>query len=78
MIIELHHNDGTMEPREIARTELTAPTVLKTKDKFFLKSPCDPRICTTAPKSLVYRECRGESLNNIEVVRTAKTEEVLA
>lgn len=78
MIIELHYNDGTVEPREIARTELTAPTVLKARDNFFLKSPCDPRICTIAPKYLMYRECRGENLSTIEVVRILESEEVLA
>lgn len=78
MIIELHHNDGSVEPREIARTELTAPTVLKTRDKFFIKSPCDPRLCTIGPKHLMYRECRGENLNSIEIVRTPNSEEVLA
>lgn len=78
MIIELHHNDGTAEFREIARTELIAPTVIENKGKFFIKTPCDPRICKTVAKYLLYKECRGEVLSNIEIVRSAKSEEVLA
>lgn len=78
MDIELHHNDGKSEFREIARTELTAPLVIKDKGKFFIKAPHDPRILKTVPKYLLYRECRGEVLKNIEVVRTPKSEEVLA
>ena len=78
MIVELHHNDGTSEFREIARTELIAPTVIEDQGKFFIKTPCDPRICEKVAKYLLYRECRGEVLSNIEVVRSAKSEEVPA
>lgn len=78
MIIELHYNDGTVEFPEVCCTELTAPTVIKDKGKFFLKTPCDPRICLKAIKYLLYRECRGEVLNNIAIVRDFKSEEVLA
>ena len=78
MIIELHHNDGTAELPEICCTELTAPTVIQAKGKFFIKAPCDPRITLTAAKYLLYRECRGEFLSNIVVSRSDKSEEVLA
>ena len=80
MIVELHHNDGTSDFPEICCTELTAPSVIfdSHTGKFFVKAPCDPRICTTVAKYLLYRECRGEVLNNIKVVRTPKSEEVLA
>lgn len=78
MIIELHHNDGTAEFPEICCTELTAPTVIQVKGKFFIKSPCDPRIFLTVAKYLLYRECRGEFLNNIAVSRSNKSDEVLA
>lgn len=78
MIIELHHKNSEIELREIGRTELTAPLVLEDEGKFFIKAPCDPRICAAAPKHLIYKECRGESLNNIAIVRSAKSEEVLA
>lgn len=77
MDIELHHNDGKSEFLEIARTELNAPLVIEHKGKFFIKTPYDPRILETVPKYLLYRECRGEVLTNIEVVRSPK-EEVLA
>lgn len=78
MIIELQHNDGTSDFPEICCTELTAPTIIKDKGKFFLKTPCDPRICQKVAKYLLYRECRGEVLNNIAIVRDSKSEEVLA
>ena len=78
MIIELHHNDAKSELREISCLELTAPLVLFDTGKFFVKTPCDPRICETAPKYLLYRECRGELLGNIEIVRQKSTTEVTA
>ena len=80
MIIELYHNNAKSELREISCLKLTAPLVLFDSDtgKFFVKTPCDPRICETAPKYLLYRECRGEVLVNIVIVRTLKSEEVLA
>lgn len=78
MIIELHRNDGRTDFVEIARSELTAPTVIQNKGKFFIKTPHDPRICSTVAKYLLYRECRGEVLNNIAVVRSDTSEEVLA
>ena len=78
MIIELYHNNAKSELREISCLGLTAPLVLFDSDKFFVKTPYDPRICETAPKYLMYRECRGEVLSNIEIVRTLKSEEVLA
>lgn len=76
MIIELHHNDRKSEFREISCLELTAPLVLFDSDtgKFFVKTPCDPRICETAPKYLLYRECRGQVLGNIEIVQQKSTE----
>jgi hypothetical protein len=76
MIVELHSNDGTSKFLEVCCTELTAPSVIfdQDKDQFFIKSPCDPRICTTAAKYLLYKECRGEVLNNI-IVRS-RSEEV--
>ena len=78
MIIELHHNDGKVEEKEIARTELSAPLVLEDNDKFFIKAPHDPRICQPAKQlHLCYRECRGETLNNIAIMRSAKSEEIL-
>lgn len=79
MIIELHHNDGQVEPQEIARTELNAPLVIKDGDKFFIKAPHEPRIClpTTKQIHLCYRQCRGENLNNIAIMRSVKSEEIL-
>ncbi|MEG4273838.1 MULTISPECIES: hypothetical protein [unclassified Microcoleus] len=78
MIVELHHNDGKSEFPEICCTELTAPSVIFDRDtgKFFFKTPCDPRICTTVAKYLLYRECRGEVLNSIKVVRPLDSEDV--
>jgi len=77
MTIELHYNDGRTDFREITCTEFTAPTVLKDEDNFFVKSPCDPRICQTVAKYLLYRQVRGEVLTNIEVVRShSESEEV--
>ena len=80
MIIELYHNNAKSELREISCSKLTAPLVLfdSNTGKFFVKTFCDSRICETAPKYLLYRECRGEVLSNIEIVRTLKSEEVLA
>lgn len=69
MTIELCFNDGTSEFREICRTELTAPTVIENRGKFFIKVPCDSRIYSCVHSFLIYRECRGEVLNNIEVAR---------
>lgn len=78
MIIELHHNDGKIESQEVARTELNVPLVIKDKNKFFIKAPHDPRIClSTTRLHLCYRECRGETLNNIAIVRSATSEEIL-
>ena len=76
MIIELRHNDRKSEFREISCLELTAPLVLfdSNTGKFFVKTPCDPRICEIAPKYLLYRECRGEVLVNIEIVRQKSTQ----
>jgi len=74
MTIELHYNDGRQEFREISGTELTAPLVLLEGDNFFIKSPCDPRICVTVVKYLPYRQVRGEVLNNIEIVRSPSEE----
>ncbi len=76
MIIELRHNDTTTEFREISCVELTAPTVILDENtgKFFIKAPCDPRICQTIAKYLLYRECRGEILSNIEIVRKDSVE----
>lgn len=74
MTIELHYNDGRREFREIACTDLTPPLVLLDGDKFFVKSPCDPRICTTVINYLPYRQVRGEVLNNIEIVRSSSEE----
>lgn len=78
MIIELQSNNGKSDFPEICCTELTAPTVIENKGRFFLKTPCDQRICSTVVKYLLYRECRGEVLNNIAIVRTVESEEVLA
>ena len=78
MIIELHHKNSEIELREIGRTELTAPLVLEDEGKFFIKAPHDPRICQPAKQlHLCYRECRGETLNNIAIMRSAKSEEIL-
>jgi hypothetical protein len=74
MTIELHYNDGRREFREIACTEVTAPIVLKDGDKFFIKTPCDLRICATVIKYLPYRQVRGEVLDNIEIVRSPSEE----
>ncbi len=77
MIIELQSKDGKSDFREVCCTELTAPTVLEHNGKYFLKTPCDPRIHSIVDKYLLYRECRGEVLNNIAVARSAKSEELL-
>ena len=74
MIIEIHHNDRKSEVRKISCLELTAPLVLFDSGKFFVKTPHDPRICETAPKYLLYRECRGEVLSDIEIVQQKSTE----
>ena len=77
MIVELQDNNGKSDFPEVCCTELTAPTILENNGKYFLKTPCDPRIHSTVDKYLLYRECRGEALNNIAVVRSDKSEEIL-
>ena len=76
MIIEFRHNDRKSELREISCLKLTAPLVLfdDRTGKFFVKTPCDPRICEKVTKYLMYRECRGEVLGNIEIRRKKSTE----
>ena len=72
MIIELqfHDRNRPSEFYEIDRTELTAPTTLcDKKGNFFVKCPLDPRITAGIEKYLCYRQCRGEHLSNIEIVR---------
>lgn len=82
MIIELQFRDSSRpsEFREIAKTELTAPTVIEDKKgNFFIKCPVDSRIMNVGTRDcpLQYRQCRGEHLSSIEIVRTPKSEEVL-
>ncbi|MEG4133349.1 hypothetical protein QUA41_31240 [Microcoleus sp. Pol11C1] len=76
MIVELIRNDGTSDFPEICCTELTAPSVIFDSDsgKFFAKAPIDPRICPVAVKYLPYRECRGEVLSSIAIVRSHSEE----
>lgn len=71
IVVELHHHDKNVDSVKIARTELTAPTIIfdRHQGKFFIKLPVDPRIVAgTTNFPLQYRECRGEVLNNIVVV----------
>jgi|GEM_PF-2223566 hypothetical protein len=73
MIIELQFSDRSCPSEfwEITGTELTAPTVLEDKrGNFFVKAPIDQRISTTIKKYLLYVQCRGEKLSNIEIVRS--------
>jgi hypothetical protein len=79
IVVELHHHNKKVDSVKIDRTELTAPTVIfdRHQGKFFVKLPVDPRITAGTPNCpLQYRQCRGEVLSNIEVVRSASAEEV--
>ena len=82
MIIELHFHDRNRPTEfwEIARTELTAPTVLVNKEgKFFVKCPMDPRIEVGGIKQyLLYKQCRGGHLSSIEIVRSPSEQEEVA
>ena len=82
MIVEFHFHDRTRQPefRQIACTELTAPTtVVDREGNFFIKSPIDHRITAGGIKNyLCYRQCRGEYLSSIEIVRKASEQEEVA
>lgn len=81
MIIELifHDRNRPSEFREIARTELNAPNVLRDREgNFFAKVPVDNRISTTVEKYLAYHQCRGEELSSIEIVRRPTEAEEVA
>lgn len=70
MKIKLITYDQQIREAHIASTELTAPNVIYWDGKFFLLK-IDSAALTikrSNDASLHYRQCRGESLNNIEVV----------
>lgn len=74
IVVELQFSDRRPSNLfNIIGTEFTAPTVLEDKEgNFFIKCPLDPRIITagTPDCPLQYRQCRGEALSNILVVRS--------
>lgn len=81
--IELQFRDRTRpnDFYQIVGTELTAPTVIKDKEgNFFIKCPIDPRIVVVGSVDcpLLYRQCRGEVLSDILVVRSESSEEEVA
>lgn len=83
IVVELQFRDRSRPSNlvKIARTELTAPTVLEDREgNFFIKCPIDPRIMVVGSVDcpLVYRQCRGEVLSNILVVQTSKSGEEVA
>jgi hypothetical protein len=80
IVVELQFRDRNRPSNlfKIARTELTAPTVIEDKEgNFFIKCPIDPRIVVgSVDCPLQYRQCRGEVLSNILVVRSLSEEVV--
>jgi hypothetical protein len=77
--IILHFNDRTTRPAEITGTELTAPTVISVKGKYFLKIPYSPLTVAEVngiPEAIPYFQCRGAELSSIEIVRSQSSEEV--
>jgi hypothetical protein len=74
--IELCKKDGTVKSAKIKGTELTAPTVIQDRrGNFYVKVPVDPRITAGKPDyPLQYRQCRGEALSSIEIVRSLSEE----
>lgn len=80
IVIELKFCDRSRPSNlfKIAKTELTAPTVLQDKEgNFFIKCPNDPRITVgSVDCPLLYYQCRGEMLNDILVARSESAEEV--
>lgn len=80
MKIILHFNDKTTQPTEITGTELTAPTVISIKGKYFLKIPYSPLTVAEVngiPEAIPYFQCRGAELNSIEIVRQRSSEEAV-
>ncbi|MEZ2278081.1 MAG: hypothetical protein ACBR12_14345 [Microcoleus sp.] len=66
MKIKLTAYDGTVREANIATTKLTAPSVIAWNGKFFALNTFHAKI--TNDNTLLYRQCGGESLNNIELV----------
>jgi len=79
MKITLHFNDKTTRSAEIAATELTAPTVISIKDKYFFKIPYSPLTVAEVngiPEAIPYFQCRGAELSSIQIMRQSPSEEV--
>lgn len=80
IVVELQFRDRN-RPSDffnIVGSELTAPTVIEDREgNFFIKCPINPRIVAgSVDCPLLYRQCRGEVLSNILVVRSQPEEEV--
>ena len=81
MKIILHLNDKTTRSAEITGTELTAPTVISIKGKYFLKIPYSPLTVAEVngiPEAIPYFQCRGVELSSIEIVRQRSSSEEVA
>lgn len=76
MKIKLITYDLKVREAEIAGTELTAPKVICYGDKFFALRIDSAAITVknTNDKTLEYRQCRGEFLSNIELVKKVADE----
>lgn len=77
MKIILHLNDKTTRRAEINATELTAPSVISIKGKYFLKIPYSPLTVAEVngiPEAIPYFQCRGTELSTIEIVRPRSLE----
>jgi hypothetical protein len=75
--IILHFNDKTTRSAEIAATELTAPTVISIKGKYFFKIPYSPLTVAEVngiPEAIPYFQCRGAELSSIQIVRSPSEE----
>lgn len=76
MKIKLITHDQKIREAEIASTELTAPNVIYWDDKFFALKIDSAALTVKRSNdtSLQYRQCRGECLSNVELVRKVADE----